>query len=103
MSDLDGKLKEILSHADVSNNRSVVWSEAELIAEIHQAFADAGYGITYIDGKPITELMFNDGTHLMTGQEWYDRFMDGLLLIKDESVRNHVISNARRAAGLEEA
>lgn len=87
------------------------------IAQILQAFKSEGYlspqiaklrAVTYANEQlqPFVDALNRHTQELvdgkvMTGQEFYDRFMDGLMSIENENVRNHVISNAQRAAGID--
>ena len=87
--ELDDKLREIYQRCDVSNNRTEnPLHEDEAIAEIKQAFADAGYHIGTVTKYTLPELLASDNSiHTkpevtMTGQEWYERFV---LELKKES------------------
>jgi hypothetical protein len=141
MSDLDKKLEEI-----VASGQPIARASAEMVLEIKQAFIDAGWVPTVeitsnttldaAESKTITEA-FNEtrchcgkdghalnsvncpvhGGEIMTGQEWYDRFINELpqdVVIDYDSQSNvsfHAGNNhglykareaAKKAAGLDD-
>lgn len=108
MSDLDTKLREILQsefgEAVVIPKLGVKpLAYQDLIAQLKQAFADEGYRRV----KPVPGLGETYPTE-MTGQEWYERFLDEVIGITDEDMESRVMLGrayreaAKRAAGLEQ-
>lgn len=99
----------------------IIYSESlDMVEQIKQAFADAGYipsnlGKTLYampKGKDLArelaglDQIIDDSTNtielsspMMTGQEWYDRFKKELPKITSNP--NDIIKAAKRAAGLE--
>jgi len=83
MSDLDDKLREVLRYT-VNGERNIHATEMkETLAQIKQAFANAGYVQTLktgdrtivANGKDPFGWIVYYPDEVMTGQEWYDRFM----------------------------
>lgn len=131
MSDIDEKLREMLNDSVIilEANRDVgprKWEVAlnlfldDVIPQLKQAFTDAGYiQMAYnpakqeVAGKPVADVLQTDNT-LMSGQEWYERFMkelqskpDYIMSIFQEHdtdliARGKVRHAARRAAGISE-
>lgn len=130
MSDLDEKLNWILkSNAAVQVNfdTSSFDDYQNLIPDIKQAFADAGYVdasrmlklsvLMSEQAKILADMAQSNlppiyGTGLMTGQEWYERFLDEINKDKSlipaldtietpESMSDWVLRIAAKAAGLE--
>jgi hypothetical protein len=63
----------------------------EEIAQIHQAFDEAGYiHFTNVTSDP----------HWMSGQEWYDRFVKNIGALRERSHKGY-LEAAKRAAGLD--
>lgn len=116
MNDLDEKLKEILrdgalGHYTTNGEGDFVpldWSGtpdkyfADYVAQIKQAFADAGYA-TKEQWHGIVNSHIAITNRLMSGQEWYDRFA---FIVKTEEqlykeAEDTYLDMAKRAAGLE--
>lgn len=104
MSDLDDRLKEIIRDARSyklygNDEPEADFDEDELLAAIKQAFEEAGYvqiigkASVSIDGKP-------DPKFHMTGQEWYDRYVNECLKLNRDFSYVAMLDAAKRAAGL---
>lgn len=81
MSDLDKKLRFIISDAQGYIDDDSVQKEAQNIAieQISQAFKDAGWAPRTereVQVSPVVWPPKGLNTKLMTGKEWYDRFME---------------------------
>ena len=74
MSDLDNKLRKLLAPLYVPED----FDDAQLIAQIKQAFNDAGYRHNLAAGFWSKEL---EREGLMTGQQWYDKLMKEFLKV----------------------
>lgn len=128
MSNLDKKLRETLHKVGTVKIRSALDEVIEDgVAQIKQAFAEEGY-VTPENAKKVQEIvnqmanLANDAfripiiqyikpnkamtkaQNLMTGQEWYNRFVaeldkDGEIAIAGSGI---IKGAAKRAAGLEE-
>jgi hypothetical protein len=99
---LDDKLREILD-----NHERLVFESTDMaIAQIKQAFADAGYPVsTHLEEEPKkVRLTFSNGNRVeyMTGQEWYNRFEKALEdeLYGVEFYPDQARQAARKAANL---
>lgn len=74
--DLDDNLKEILT--DVRNEYEV---SDDAVAQIKQAFEEAGWTPDeddFIPASPFKEVGSGTARSMMTGQAWYDNFVDSL-------------------------
>lgn len=125
MVDLDAKLKEIL-HTPV-NQRDFSYDEDDIVEQIKQAFAEAGYVTPENAAKVQTMVnqmvnLANDmaivptiqyvkpnkaitkAQNLMTGQEWYERFEKEFKgtrwYDKIRGSHDEISDAAKRAAGL---
>jgi hypothetical protein len=111
MSDLDEKLRDIFINDSKSkglhddNWENFVVSPDKIIPQIKQAFADEGYQyVTRAEDSLVTR--YHNG-ELMTGQEWYDRFvkelntaLPSLPIFKFNTKEAKIIKAVKRAAGL---
>lgn len=100
MSDLDEKLRDVLRSSDGSFSKDPDIS----IPAIKQIFSEDSVW------KMNLHTFELDGNKLMTGQEWYERFVEELTLmpyssegsfVADNSNQNTVLRAAKRAARLE--
>lgn len=75
------------------------------VAQIKQAFADEGWTpIQRVGFRPDKEGFIERYPALMTGQEWYDRFVEECKRIPDgkhPSIFDPVYEAAKKAAGIE--
>lgn len=91
MSRLDKKLREILTP------KLPTTIDTQII-RLKQAFADEGYIVL----QPLTvKSSDTDATDLMTGQDWYDRFVQEWLSIHRPDLKSiEILEAAKKAAGV---
>lgn len=96
---LDNKLRIIILGLPDPDGGISEGDMVDGIAQIKQAFADAGY--VPIGTQKDKDLAYGiDGKyyHVMTGQEWYDRFVEEYNMWTDSE---GVLEAAKRAGGLD--
>lgn len=87
MSDLDEKLRKVISHIAPADNQQHRDRTSDAIAQIKQAFADEGYGHNlYINKVGKWQPM----SGMMTGQEWYDRYQKELEQIQQDTLNDEI-------------
>lgn len=116
MSNLDDKLREIYLTIDECPESKVCGTCIKLaddfVAQIKQAFADDGYVqipqvevVTRWEAGKKPEVFMVNGKEVMTGQEWFEKFVyalleDGTYEEGDTKDLDEVMDAARKAAGM---
>lgn len=112
MSELDKKLETLVGYSyavgtnDGESARREKTVVPQTVEKIKQAFIDDGW----VKDFGTVELHVHNATNVMTGQEWYDKFIDEL--VNSESIAeppitrmkayNHYLAAAKRASGIKD-